>query len=370
MSSFGYRETRALVIAEISQQIKRSEAGEDEVLNIPIVLGGVGLGKTSLARYVAAQLGLPLVKINCGECGDPSEFGMPVPFRIVQDANNETYMPWVLNRALHIACMEPVVLFFDDIDKVTQLVEGSLLSLFGERTVRDRKLHKDTVIMAAGNRTGDDVLARQLSESLRTRGTIINMEPRLADFAAYGQENPEKVHPTVLGFLQYRPNLLHKHDPDADRFPTPRGWTEVSAYLYSYKADHDLLENKRSSAWKVAVALKCGDAASNDFYAWWTICSKIDMKKLLKTGELDHTLDDAADKRIIDYAAIFALAQELNHNGAKKEHVGLVVYLEKIHPEHRVALLTQLTTKTRRSVAKVLPKTSSMLLSDIVSLGE
>lgn len=370
MTAFGYRACRALVKAEVSMQLERAMNGEEEVLNIPIILGGVGLGKTSIARYIAGELGYKLIKINCGECGDPTDIsGLPVPWRIKDEEGHEPYMQWVLNRSMHIACEEPVVLFFDDIDKSPSLVEGALLSVFGERTVRDRKLHPETAVIAAGNKVEDDALARRLSESLRTRGTVIHLEPRISDFAAYARENPTRVHPTVLGFLNYRPQLLHKHDPDADRFPTPRSWVEASSYLFHYQPQEDITEDKSKSAWKTFIGLKCGEAAGNEFYAWFSIVSKVDVQKLLTTGVVDHELTDEADTAVVAYAAIFAVAQELNNKGAKKEHTGLVKYLKELHAEHRVALLTQLSAAARRKVAEVQPDTADILLSDIVALG-
>jgi hypothetical protein len=368
MVSFGYRACQALVQAEVSMQLKRAELEEEEVLNIPIILGGVGLGKTSIARYIASQLAYRLIKINCGECGDPTDIsGLPVPWRIKDEQGQEPHMEWVLNRAMHIACTEAVVLFFDDIDKAPALVEGALLSVFGERTARDRKLHPGTVVLAAGNRVEDDALARRLSESLRTRGTVINLEPRLADFASYAKKTTNRVHPAVLGFLSYRPALLHKHDPDADRFPTPRSWVEASSYLFEYDEDADLAKDKSNSAWKTCIALKCGEAASNEFYAWWSICSKINVKKLLLTGEIEHNLSAAEDLAIVDYAAVFAVAQELNgKNGPKREYVGLAKYLQDLHAEHRVALLTQLTASARKRIADLLPSTADIIMSAIV----
>lgn len=371
MSSFGYRAVEALVTAECSMQLTRSAEDEDEVLHIPIILGGVGLGKTSIARHVARQLGYKLVKINCGECGDPTDIsGLPVPWRIKDQEGQEPFMEWVLNRAMHEACVEPVVLFFDDIDKAPALVEGALLSIFGERTARDRRLHKETVVIAAGNRVEDDALARRLSESLRTRGTVINLEPKLSDFAAYAKKNPERVHPAVLGFLTYRPALLHKHDPEADRFPTPRSWVEVSSYLFKYEPTADVAKDKSRSAWRTFVSLKCGDPAANDFHAWWSICSRIDVQTLLLTGEISHNLTDTADTAVVDYAAIFAVATELNAKGVRKEHVGLVKYLEDLHAEHRIALLTQLSMPARTKIATVLPAAADIMLSDIVPMGD
>jgi hypothetical protein len=365
--AFGFREAYQLVTFEIEMQLARSSAKVGEVLHIPILLAPVGVGKTAIARLVAAELGYDLIKINCGECGDPTDIaGMPVPWRIKDAKGEEPYMQWVLNRSMHEACIRPVVLFFDDIDKSPALVEGALLSVFGERTARDRRLHPGTVVIAAGNRVEDDSLARMLSESMRTRGTIIHVEPRLADFEVYAAETPGAVHPAVLGFLRYRPAFLHKHEPDADRFPTPRGWVETSAGLNKHDAKARL-GKKGPGLWKTVVALKCGEPVSNEFSAWHEICARINVKKLLIEGELDSEFS-SEDAPIVPYAVAFAVSQELNTSGVKKTYNGFEKYLGSVSAEHRVALFMQLDKTARKRTAELLPDVASLLLSDVVRL--
>lgn len=377
---FGYRAARALAWTMVQMQLGRAVRKNDEVLNIPILLGPVGTGKTSIGRHIAGELGYAMVKINCGESADPTEVsGLPVPWRIKEEAGKPPYMEWVLNQSMHEACERPVLLFFDDIDKAQPLVEGALLGIFGERRVRDRMLHPETVIIAAGNRVENDVLARRLSESLRTRATIINIEPRLGDFeyfiAEHQRQNPDMptiVHPAVTGFLRYRPAQLHSHDPEADRFPTPRGWVEVSEYLHRYEPTDDITESKKKGpgAWQVMIGLKCGEAVAADFWSWYSIVSKIDVKKLLTQGMLTYELSKDETDFTANYAAVFAVAQELNRRGVKKEYQGLVKYVKALDPELRVALLTQLSKTARNQVAKALPAIADVLLSDIVALGE
>jgi hypothetical protein len=367
MVAFGFREAHELALFEVKMQLERASAKVGEVLNIPILLAPVGVGKTAIARLIAAELGYDLIKVNCGECGDPTDIaGMPVPWRIKDAQNEDPYMEWVLNRTMHEACIRPVVLFFDDIDKSPALVEGALLSVFGERTARDRKLHSGTVVIAAGNRVQDDTLARALSESMRTRGTIIHIEPRLADFEVYAADSPDAVHPAVLGFLRYRPAFLHKHESEADRFPTPRGWVETSASLYKH-SDKARLGKKGPNLWKTIVALKVGEPVSNEFSAWYDICARINVKKLLTDGELEDTFSKE-DQPVIPYAVAFAVSQELNQNGVKKTYTGFETYLKGIQGEHRVALWMQLDKTARKRMADSLPGVASMLLSDVVRI--
>lgn len=378
MTLFGYRAALELVKLEVEMQLERAldlkelaEKGDpyNEVLHIPLLLAGVGLGKTSILREIEVELAQPLIKINCGENGDPSDVsGIPNIFALKdrKGGHDKAYTEWVLNRALHRACEEPVVLAFDDIDKAPPLVEGALIGIFGERKVRDRYLHSGTVVLAAGNRAGDDILARELSESIRTRATTILMEPRFDDFEIYGRANPDKVHPVILGFLAYKPTLLHAHNPDAYRFPTPRSWCEVTPYLYKFE-DRQKLDSGHN-AWSTLIELKCGEAASRDFTAWYEIVRRVDVPKILAEGVLEHSLNQS-DVSMVDYAAVFALSNYINLHSLTTKDKGLTKYLKGLRPEHRVALLSQLSTQAKQKTAKVLPDTADVLLSDMIPVA-
>jgi hypothetical protein len=115
--------------------------------------------------------------------------------------------------------------------------------------------------------------------------------------------------------------------------------------------------------------LKCGDAAANEFHAWWSICSRVDVAQLLLTGTLEHSLTDVADVAVVHYAAIFALAQEINQKGVKKEYAGLAKYLEVLHAEHRAALLMQLSSAAQARIGTVLPMAADLLMSPLAPLG-
>jgi ATPase family associated with various cellular activities (AAA) len=372
LAQYGFQQAYQLAELEIHHQLALIEAQSEEVLHVPILLAPVGVGKTSIARLIAHSLGLPLVKINCGECGDPTDVsGMPVPWRIKEQSKQEPYMEWVLNRTIHQACVAPALLFFDDIDKAPALVQGALLSVFGERTVRDRKLHEETVVMAAGNRVSDDVLARDLSESIRTRATVINMEARLSDFLHFAQETRDKalVHEAVAGFLRYRPEYLHKYSAEADRFPTPRGWVEASYGLSKFKDDATLGNVKSGPRmWKTIVALKCGEEVSHDFIAWYDICARVDVKRLLEEGS--YELADVADSAAIPYAIAFAVTQHLNLHGVKKQHTGLAKYLQRIEAEQRVAFRTMLNNKARNAIRTQHTEAAALLMEGTAPLDE
>lgn len=326
-----------------------------KVLNIPIILGPVGLGKSSIAEECAADLGLLYRPVNCGDNSDPTDvIGVPVPR---EDGQFPTTV-WGLNTSAVDACREPTLLFFDDIDKAPPIVQGALIGLWGTRRFRDAELHPDTVVLAAGNRLDDDMYANELSESIRTRGTVVNLEPSFEDFARYARQTGD-IHPVIVGFLSAYPELLHKHDQEVARFPTPRGYREASMHLF---------ENENNDKkWARIIERKVGTAVSNDFEAWYTILRKVDVEEILSNGRSSGEPSDPKEKRLYSYAACFAVSNYLQRNNIRKSHKGIERFINDLSKEMRIAFVLQLRDTARRQLIDHFPDTATKVVEHLFS---
>lgn len=384
-----YWQAQMRVHENLKIQSKLANSNDREVFNIPCLMAPVGIGKTAMAEKEAELFELPLRSINNGENSDPTDVsGVPVPLALrnlltdpTGDGMKKTdteYMMWVLNEYAAEACEHGVFLFLDDIDKAPPPIQGALLGIFGNRRFRNKKIHPHTLIMAAGNRTDDDIYAHQLSESIKTRITIIEMAPDVVSFCDYGTRTG-RIHPIVSGFLQYKPDYLHKWMEGVSRFPTPRGWREVSVhFMESPDAFADPFRTGHKDNWKTIVAEKCGDPVSKDFWGWYKIIRKVDVDKLLKTGIIDAMTDDdgkQADKRMAEFAALFAIAQELNTRGVKPTYVGLDVLFDNsnksgISKEMRVALAVQLKREVRTQIARQFKRAADQMMEILVPTSE
>lgn len=369
----GFKLVSEMVLRELNVQKKlatdpKRSAGISSVLNIPLVLGPVGLGKSAMALAMADKFALRLVSINCGENSDPTDVsGIPVPVR--NKDSHEMRLRWLLNEQAMQACSEPALLFADDFDKAPPTVQGAFLSIAGNRTFRDVRLHKETLIMAAGNRVNDDEYANTISESIRTRMTTIELTPNLKDFVTYGRESGE-IHDSVLGYLMYKPDSLHKHDPAQPRFPTPRGWWEVSRHFEMYPDPQQDLGDGGKDAWRLVVGNKCGQGVGNEFWAWHTLLREVDVQEILVSGHLPkHKGKKDNEVRMAEFAAICAVSQYLNQHGVKPKYKGLGVFVKNISPELKVAFLAQISQKVRSEIASKHPEVANDIVADLLQLG-
>lgn len=388
-SALTYHQAQLRVRRNLLIQESLAQKGGREVLNVPIILGPTGGGKTAMAEEEADTFGLPLRAINNGENSDPCDVsGVPVPTMIrkfmVEGTEGEKkeaggeYMAWILNQYAAESCARGVFLFFDDIDKAPPPVQGALLGILGNRYFRDKPIHKDTLIMGAGNRVEDDMYANQISESLRTRATIIEMMPDVRSFVEYGIATG-KIHPIVLGYMQFKPEHLHMWMDGVSRFPTPRGWREVTVHFEEFPDPfEDIFGNGAKNNWQQIVAEKCGIPVSKNFWGWYKIIRQINVKDLLETGKINQVMlvDDnkaPVDKRMAQFAAIFAIASELNTKGVKKSYVGLDYIFDAsnkdgIEKEMRIALAVQLSRSVRTEIGTMFPKAANEMLSQIIPL--
>lgn len=347
---------------------------ENQYLNIPSLMGGVGIGKTEGARSLCLRLGeenndqMMFEPIAVGESGDPTDtMGLPWIVPVEGEATKQEYkVLWALNTAALKACTYPTMLLFDDLDKATRIVTNALLKLFVERSFKDFKMHPDSVIMCAGNRAGDDIHAGELSESLKTRVTVIEVEPNVEDLTewAFAQApDPEHplIHPMILGWLPSKPELIHKPSTETYRFPTPRGYREATMHMYRKQPDH----------WRAVLSRKIGEPATNDFFVWYDIYRIIDVEYILDNGTVKTPFptrkDVAAEvtQKMGEFASVFAVAQKLNQK-ITPQHKGLERWIDSLSPELRVAFRLQLNKKTADDFGKFYAKSAGLIMSTII----
>jgi hypothetical protein len=242
-----------------------------------------------------------------------------------------------------------------------------MLSIMGNRQVRSYRLHTETVICAAGNRPEDDVLARALSESMRTRMTTMELKPDLETWSAWGLET-DTIPAEIIGFLRSKPSAFVGKSGDTSRFPTPRGWAEVAVdFKGTPDPLTDILGDPRRPAWRTFVSLRCGEPTAASFWAWYSIVRLIDVAELLATGRIvQSSASKTADPVLQTHAAIFAITDWLRINAAKPAHKGIEVFVENLEAEYRVVFFISLTSKAKKQMEKHFPKALALCAQALV----
>ena len=205
------------------------------VLNIkkPILIRGRhGIGKSETIYQVAKSMDMPVVERRASQMTEGDLLGLPDNRDVVVNGiKATTFNPpdWFVT-----ACTEPVVLFFDEIDRATMEVRQGIFELTDSRKINGHYLHEDTVIMGAvnGGEHGAQYQVGEFDPAELDRWTVFDLEPTVEDFLQWSKG---KIDDMVWDFInQNHKHLLHEDDYEPNKvYPTPRSWVRFNECVTS-----------------------------------------------------------------------------------------------------------------------------------------
>ena len=203
---------------------------------VPFVEGSPGVGKSDIARSVAKTLNLKVIDLRLSQCDPTDLMGFPnvqgnkaryVPMDtfpikgdslpVEVDANGNvthTYDGWLL--------------FLDELPSAPRAVQAAAYKLLLDKMVGQHPLHECVAVMCAGNKATDKAIVNALSTATQSRLVHMELSVSLDDWSQWASENG--IDSRIIGFLNYKPGLLHKFSPDHQdkTFPCPRTWSFAS----------------------------------------------------------------------------------------------------------------------------------------------
>ncbi len=194
----------------------------------PVLLRGRhGVGKSQVIYQVAKNLRLPVVERRASQMTEGDLLGIPSPDGISingEQASKFRPFDWLVQ-----ACTEPVVLFFDEVDRATIEVRQGIFELTDSRKLAGWHLHEDTVICAAinGGEHGSQYQVGEMDPAELDRWATFDVEPSIEDWLDWAKDNVDEL---IWDFINHnRPHLEHLDDFEPNKvYPSRRSWDRLN----------------------------------------------------------------------------------------------------------------------------------------------
>lgn len=285
--------------------------------------GSPGIGKSYIVNEIAAQNSLDLIDVRLSQLDAVDLRGIPTI------KNEQTkWMPPVF---LPDDPDSSGILFLDELNSAPLSVQAAIYQLVLDRRIGEYFLPKGYRIICAGNRIDDKGIVFKLPSPLINRMVHIVLEANYEDFKNWAIHNA--IHPFVIGFLGFRPDLLSTQTPAATEtnpaFCTPRSWTMLSNILQG---------EKEIAKIQPIIYGAVGYAAGVEFLSFVEIYKRLPDVDAILAGE-DQTLLD-------DPGSLYALSAALieRYQGSHQA-VHLFAYSRLLPVEFGVMLIKDLIVK-------------------------
>lgn len=230
---------------------------------VPMLFGEPGIGKSSWVEGVARDMGAKYFCLACNQLAAKEDLTGARIMEVADASGNRDYAQMffphtVIAQAIAYANEHPaerVLLFLDELNRTTPDVTSELLSIPTMRSLGDRPIPSNVLIITAGNNHGN---VTPLDEASISRFITYTIEPSLDTFL---EVNPElnkyiaatlRKHPDRL-FCKQVADKVESTDDESEfdldalldddgtsQITTPRTISGLSAYLDTL-SDHDLV---------------------------------------------------------------------------------------------------------------------------------
>ncbi len=302
------------------------------------VWGPPGVGKSDTVRRVAARLAeetgrtlveyegvetynrvvkepskhLVLVDIRASQLEPSDVQGLP---RFVETGEGSVYTIWAAPLWARVLSLRDIagILFLDEVNLASPLVQAALYQVILERRVGSVRLSPRVFVVAAGNREQvDNPYARPLAPPLANRFIHVTLEcPEPGAWLEWAER--AGVHPWIreyiasMGAAGRNPLCGFDAMKDSQAFPTPRSWEFASSMLKRCQ-EAGGCKAIDSDDTVLAIASAVGNTEANEWLTWAKVMRGLPSPKSLASNP-EKLAEVLAAKRGEGMAPYYILAR-------------------------------------------------------------
>jgi hypothetical protein len=320
-------QAKQILMAAVQSNLSMNGGGRHAEYIVPYLIGGAGLGKTTLVVDAAKELGigcsiLSLAQYDAGELG-----GWPVP-----SADGATM---VRMRPDWMPTEGSGILFLDELPQAPVANQNIAAQIANERRVGPHYLPDGWVVVAAGNKATDRAGTNHMPTHLRDRLMFLEIEANLEDTIAYYAK--VGVDERIRAYLRFRPDWLHRFDRDQNACPSPRSWERVSTIM-SWGINAVCMQE--------AISGQVGRPACVDLMGFLKVYASCpDIDELIANPDHSVVPSDAA----VLYAVCASLSSRANTSNVSK----ILKYLRRLPQQEFAAFVMKDAISRDQSLKKV-----------------
>ena len=200
--------------------------GREQVHVTPILWGPTGIGKSEAVAQAAKRLGKKLIDIRLGERVDAADL-IGIPFKF-DDPHLGPVMDYHRPRWLKEAIKNGnCVLFFDEINRARKDILQGVFEIVRDRKFDGEPIADDVLIVCACNPPDERNQTVAFDDALTARFMHIKVDLDNTDWLEWAKK--EKIHPSIVKYIQINPEALNRKDErdddfPVDTYPNPRAW--------------------------------------------------------------------------------------------------------------------------------------------------
>lgn len=286
--------------------------------------GAPGGGKTTIVHQIAKAQGIAIIEKHLPTML-VEDFGIPWP-----DANGKEFtykLPdWYPYRGKP-NLPERGILLFDDRNQANQDIQKVLANIQQARTLHGVPLADGWSVVSTGNRQKDRAGANRILSHLADREVEVEYETNLDDWCKWALKSG--VHPVVVAFVRFKPNMLHDFDPTRDKNPTPRSWAEGISPLFGNVPAEAELELYKG---------RIGEGAAIEFKAFADMYRKLPSPDAVLLAPDTHAVPTEGS---VLYALSGAIAQRATDNNFQR----VMCYSKRMPPEFTTLVVRDAVTR-------------------------
>jgi len=178
---------------------------------VPYITSSPGLGKSDVTKGIAKQFNWEVIDLRLTQCDSTDLLGFPV-----HDGIRMNYAP---PRHFPLQGIDKVpdgkngwLLFLDEFSSAPMSVQASAYRLVLDRQVGEYNLHKNVVIVCAGNKDSDNAIVNRLSTAMQSR--LVHLELEIDVRAWLDWATSAGLDHRVISYVEGHPDHLHQFDPN------------------------------------------------------------------------------------------------------------------------------------------------------------